>query len=275
MPTKDPFKISDHVADFAEISLRYAELSAKTLDQQTHQLDIPYGELETERLDLILPKTQTRGAPVHMFIHGGYWRAGSKADYSFIAEPIVAAGGIAVLADYSLMPQARMPDLVAQIRRAMEWVKQNIGDFGGEAERITVSGHSAGAHLASYLAASAPHEDRSVPNVKKLILVSGIYDLAPIPKSFLQAEIALTLSEVEHWSPINADHAPDVERIILVGGEETKPFHTQAEELRAILPGSQHTLRTLPGLDHMSIILEMGDPTSEAGRILADVVANS
>lgn len=275
MSTKDPFKISDHVADFAEISFRYAELSAKTLDQQIHQLDVPYGEVEAERLDLILPKTQTRGAPVHMFIHGGYWRAGSKADYSFIAEPIVAAGGIAVLADYSLMPQARMPDLVAQVRRVMDWVKQHIGDYGGDAERITVSGHSAGAHLASYLAASAPQEDRPVPSVKKLILVSGIYDLAPIPKSFLQAEIALTSKEVENWSPIDADHASDVERIILVGGDETKPFHTQAEELRAVLPGSQHSLRTLPGLDHMSIILEMGDPKTAAGRILADAVANS
>lgn len=275
MTMKDPFKIRDHVADFAEISQRYSELSAQTLARHDHRLDLGYGELASERLDLILPKPPASGAPVHIFIHGGYWRAGSKSEYAYIAEPIVAAGGIAVLIDYALLPQARMPDLVAQVRRALAWVASHIGDYGGDPKRITASGHSAGAHLASYLASTAPGEDRLSTDVKTLLLVSGIYDLAPIPESFLQVEISLTPDEVETWSPLDAEHMPDVERILLVGGDETAPFHAQAKALHGILPAAQTALRALPGLNHMSVILEMGDPDSAAGRILAEIVTNS
>lgn len=275
MPTKDPFKISDHVADFAEISKHYSERSAQTLARHPHQLDIPYGNNAAEQLDLIYPKNLTQGAPVHMFIHGGYWRSGSKADYSYMAEPVIASDGIAVLVDYPLMPQARMPQLVAQVRQAMAWVKHHIADHGGDAQRITASGHSAGAHLASYLAATGPQDQEQAQSVQKLVLVSGIYDLAPIPESFLQPEIGLTWSEVENWSPLDAEHDPNVDRIIVVGGNETRPFHTQAEEFQALLPETDGNLRILPGLDHMSIILEMGDPNTDAGQILADIVANS
>jgi arylformamidase len=275
MTTRDPFKISDHVADFAEISQRYADLSSQTLARHSHHLDIAYGIDAAERLDVVLPQSQTQGAPVHMFVHGGYWRAGSKADYSYMAEPIVAAGGIAVVIDYALMPQARMPDLVSQVRRAAEWVTHHIADYGGDAERISVSGHSAGAHLASYLAATAPGEAPQVSRARKLVLISGIYDLAPIPSSFLQPELGLTWKEVENWSPLDADHHPDVERSIIVGGEETGPFHSQAKELQEILSDSACSLCTLATLNHMSIILEMGDPDTAAGHILSDIVANS
>ena len=275
MTLTDPFKIRDHVADFAGISQRYSELSAQTLARRDNRLDLGYGELAAERLDLILPGSPTPGAPVHIFIHGGYWRAGSKAEYAYIAEPVVAAGGIAVLVDYALMPQSRMADLVAQVRRALAWVSSHIADYGGDPARVTASGHSAGAHLASYLASSAPGESGFTTDVKALLLVSGIYDLTPIPDSFLQPEIRLTPGEVRTWSPLDAQHTPDIERILLVGGDETAPFHAQAEALHRILPAGRSSLHSLPGLNHMSVILEMGDPNSAAGQMLAEVVSNS
>jgi arylformamidase len=275
MPTRDPFKISDHVSDFNDISRRYAELSAQTLSRHSHHLDLAYGANAAERLDVILPQTRVQDAPVHMFVHGGYWRAGSKSDYSYMAEPIVAAGGIAVVIDYALMPQARMPELVSQVRRAAYWVDHNISEFGGNAARLSVSGHSAGAHLASYLAATAPGEAPQACRARKLVLISGIYDLAPIPNSFLQPELGLTWKEVEDWSPLDADHHADAGRSIIVGGEETAPFHSQARELQEILSDSDCNLRTLAALNHMSIILEMGNPATAAGQILSDIVANS
>ena len=121
--------------------------------------------------------------------------------------------------------------MMPEMRQAALWVGAHIGEHGGDPARITASGHSAGAHLASYLASLAPHEHGfpAVP-IRSLLLVSGLYDLRPIATSFLQAELSLTPEEVGEWSPCDATPAPGTHVTVAVGKDETEPFHVQAQD---------------------------------------------
>lgn len=274
MRTDDPFRISGHVADFEAIKRGYAEASAATRRRLRNVADLAYGSGEDERLDLFLPP-DPRGAPVHMFVHGGYWRANTKTDYAFVADTVTKAGAIAAVIDYSLMPGARMAMLVDQVRRAARWLAEHVADYGGDASALSASGHSAGGHLAFYLAARGPAEmPPAGPQIRHLLLVSGIYDLRPIPHSFLQAEIGLTQQEVTAFSPVESDLAPGTKLTLAVGAEETAPFQTQARALAARWP-DRATVATLPGLDHMTIMRDLGRPDSAAAQLLTECIAAS
>ncbi len=279
MTRPDPFLIRAAVPDFARFADRYVAASDAVRARHAVLSDMAYGPGARERFDIVLPESPATGAPLHVFVHGGYWRAGRKEDYTFVAAPVVAAGGVAALVEYDLLPGIRMAELVAQLRKAVHWLTGHAKDWGADPSRLTVSGHSAGAHLASYLAATAPHGDplpqtlpQSLP--KSLLLVSGIYDLAPIRDSFLQPELALTEAEAAQWSPLNADHAPGPARTLVVGGVETSPFHTQAQALQRQLPGPA-LLHIEPRLHHMDVVLALGDPDHPLGRHLGEMVAAS
>jgi arylformamidase len=221
----DPFRIRAHVADFDDIVSDIVARSAATRATSPMIADVAYGSDPTETVDLFFPDGPRSNLPVHMFIHGGYWRMFSKRDYSYVADTVTAAGAIAVIVDYALMPSVRMATVVEQVRRAKSWVLNNIAEFGGDAKRLTVSGHSAGAHLSTFLF----NESQTPSGVKAAMLLGGLYDLKPLQSSFLQAEIGITDEEVADFSPMNHVFEMDVAIDIVVGAEETPPFHAQAD----------------------------------------------
>jgi arylformamidase len=104
----DAFRIRGHVANFDDIVADIVARSAATRANLPMQADIAYGDAPTEKLDLFFPADRTTPRPVHMFIHGGYWRSFSKDDYSLVAATVTAAGAVAVIIDYALMPAVRM-----------------------------------------------------------------------------------------------------------------------------------------------------------------------
>lgn len=273
--TEDPFKIRAVVPEFEAIAAEYEVASAETRGRHRHVLDIAYGGEPRQKLDVFVPAGLTGPAPVHIFIHGGYWRAMARQSYHFVAETVLKAGAIAVFPEYTLMPGARMAQLVGEMRQAAMWVGAHIGEHGGDPKRISASGHSAGAHLASYLAALAPHEHGfPATPIRSLLLVSGIYDLRPIATSFLQAELSLTPEEVGEWSPFEATQAPETRITLAVGKDETAPFHLQAQDFAfaAEKRGAQVERFTVSGHNHMTIVRDLGRPESRMGQMLAEAV---
>ena len=125
--------------------------------------------IQPRRLDLFFPPERSGPLPVHLFVHGGYWRMFSKSDYSYIADTITRAGAIAVIVDYALMPSVRMATIVEQATRAKRWVLTNIRSYGGDPDQFTISGHSAGAHLATFLFSGA----RIPSRVRAALLLGG------------------------------------------------------------------------------------------------------
>ncbi|WP_457155853.1 alpha/beta hydrolase, partial [Mesorhizobium sp. P5_C1] len=208
---------------------------------------------------------------VHMFIHGGYWRMFSKRDYSYVAETVTSAGAIAVIVDYALMPAVRMAAIVDQVRRARQWVADHIADYGGDPGRLTVSGHSAGAHLATML-----FDDDSRPSgIRAALLLGGLYDLKPLQTSFLASEIAITDEEVRLFSPISKTCDPTVAVEISVGAHETPPFHNQAAIYADHLEqqGLDVSRTILAAANHMSSVRDLGLAGTDAASLLAHLAA--
>ncbi|MBS9721371.1 alpha/beta hydrolase [Tianweitania sp. BSSL-BM11] len=276
MTRSDPYLIKDFVADFDAIAAEFAARSGALSAKATTRADIAYGASPRETVDLILPDQVSDGAPLHVFVHGGYWRSGNKENYRFVAAPVLAVGGICALVEYDLMPGQRLPVLVDQVRRAVCWLRDNARSFGADPDRITVSGHSAGAHLSSYLAATGPNETKAprLPDLRGLLLVSGIYDLSGIPDSFLRDEAAMTHEEAASWSPLSSSHHAGPPRILAFGGAETAPFHDQAGALHQKLQSQNLPLDLMevPEHNHMSVMLELGDPDQPLGRRLSNLV---
>lgn len=263
----DPFRIRAHVPEFDIISEGYRQASDAARARWFARTDVAYGPGAQDRLDLFFPDRADAERPIHIFIHGGYWRANRKEDYAFVANTVCASGSIAAIVEYDHLPAQRMASLVEQLRRAAFWLKQNAASFGGSPDAISASGHSAGAHLAFYLAARGPFETAPPPVIaRSLFLVSGIYDLKPITSSFLQAEIYLDDDEVSAWSPLTSTPEAGTSMTIAVGERETLPFHEQAGLLaKAISPSSPPVL--IADADHMSIMRDMGDASSPLGSL--------
>ena len=267
MSETDPFRIRGHVPEFDVISEGYRRVSDIARRTWASQADISYGPTTPERLDLFFPTNRTEAAPIHVFIHGGYWRANTKDDYAFVANTVCAAGSIAAVLGYGRLPEHRMSSLVGQVRRASHWLQANAASFGGDPLRMSASGHSAGAHLAFFLAARG-HSEMSTPlaAVKSLLLVSGIYDLGPIATSFLQPELQLNADEIAQWSPITSPSAPGSRLSIAVGGHETLPFRDQAVALGGTASPVVKPL-LVEDANHMTIVRDMGIAGSAMGSV--------
>ncbi|SMQ85389.1 arylformamidase [Devosia lucknowensis] len=257
----DLFRTRDHVPEFEDYVAQYAQRSAQTRSRLRADLDVAYGAGADERLDLFFPPRLDGPAPVHLFVHGGYWRMFGKGDFSFVADTVTAAGAIAAVMDYSLMPAVRMETIVAQVKSAARWLVANAGSFGGEGARLSMSGHSAGAHLCATLLA-----DAGAPRPRGCLLLSGVYDIAPLRQSFLDPLIGITAAEAAAFSPLHLPIDTTADIRILVGERETAPFHDQAAALAARLG---RPVQTIAGADHMSVALDLGNPDTSVGRALA------
>ncbi len=269
----DLYRIRDYVPDFERFVSEFRDRSARTILTLKSRRNVAYGKAAGAHLDLYFPEATGSPLPIHIFVHGGYWRAFSKEDYAYIADTVIGAGAIAAIIDYSLMPKARMADLVEQVQRACQWLAEHAPDFGGDADRMTISGHSAGGHLAAMASLPGAGDYR----LRAALLVSGLYELAPLAASYLQPELHLTTEEVEGFSPLRFP-ANSAERFVLaVGAHETKPFHDQAEDYLRHLrrEACDAELISLAGEHHMSIVLSLGTPGTECAKLLERMIVEN
>lgn len=276
MAETDPFNVAAIIPDFEAQFDDFRASSNATRRTLRNRLDIPYGPARRQRLDLFFPPGEADGLPVHMFIHGGYWRNQVKEDYAVLADGITAAGAVAAIVEYTLMPDVRMANLVRETREAIAWLADNAADFGGDPAKLSASGHSAGGHLVTYLASHSPHEHAfPATPLRAVASLSGIFDLRPITTSYLQPELHLMPEEVAHWSPIEAVPSPNTHYQIIVGHDETPPFHQQAQDFAYVLDrhGVSHERFTAPGKSHMSVLRDFARPGTPTWEVLRDVIA--
>lgn len=235
--------------------------------------EVSYGAGANERLDLYA--TSVPGAPIHVYIHGGAWRAQSKDDGAFVAETMTAAGMHFVVPEFDKLPDVRMPVMVDQLIGALRWVYQNAGTFGGNREQILLSGHSSGAHLAAVLATLDWRAyDLPADLLSGLVCISGAYDLEPVLLSARRSYIDLTASEADWLSAPRHVSAIRCPVRVLVGEKETPEFIRQAHAFAEILSadGKLQDFVEVPGCNHFEIFGQMGDPGSQVfGAIAASL----
>ena len=120
---------SGKVANAAEYLVRYPGESARARDQLQARLDLRYGPHAGETLDLFLPDGDGPW-PVHVFVHGGYWRALAKEDFSFVARAFQPVGVLVAVVNYALIPTVDMDELVRQVRASVAWLHRNVAALG-------------------------------------------------------------------------------------------------------------------------------------------------
>jgi arylformamidase len=135
------------VSNALEVIQRYAERSARTRARLEHRANVLYGSAPDEVLD-IFPAAPSAGH-VQVFVHGGAWKNFTKDDYSFPADAFVPAGVHTVVVNFTNLPSIRLPEMVDQVRRSLEWIYRNARSFGGDPDKLYLSAQSSGAHLSA------------------------------------------------------------------------------------------------------------------------------
>ena len=199
-----------------------------------------------------------------VFVHGGYWRSLDKADHSFIAPAFVAAGAAVVVPNYALCPAVSVEHIVLQMVAALVWVHRHAREFGGDPARITVVGHSAGAHLAAMLLSCRWRQvasDLPAHLVGGAMGISGLYDMEPLRLApYLQTDLRLTVAAVRRLSPAYFPR-PGPKFYALVGLDESDEFLRHNQLIRdAWGPTTVPVCETLPGRNHFTILRGLAEP---------------
>jgi len=257
--------VPDHPRWFA----RYAELSAAACAKLGPRLDLRYGPGPKETLDLFLPRGPARATFV--FIHGGYWRSLDKADFSFVAVPLVAQGIAVANVNYDLCPDVPIATIVGECQRAVAWLAREGSAQGVPAGRIVIGGHSAGGHLAAMLLATDWAGLRIAGDpIAGAVSLSGVHDLAPLLLSSYNADLRLDAAEAARMSPVNLMPRTRAPLLIAVGADETSEFLRQSRILWDRWPGNRpagtNAPLMVPQRNHFSVVGDYADADSELTR---------
>lgn len=210
--------------DFAERAVVWAQRSRAVYANARAERELAYGTEPRQRIDFI--HCGVRGRPTFAFIHGGYWQWNDKADHAFVGEGLLDLGVNLALIEYSLAPSVRVRDIVRETNAAIGWLKARLISRFDAAQTLVICGHSAGGHLAAMGA--------EMPGVHGALLVSGIYDLAPIRACYLNAALDLDAAEIDELSPIRRS-PPAVPIRVAFGDRELSELVRQSTDYAAHL----------------------------------------
>jgi len=249
------------VPNHAEVFAGYEALSRRARLNRPCYLDVAYGDDALETLDIFPAAGPARA--VLTFIHGGYWRSRDKGDFSFLAEAACPAGFTLAVLNYALCPQVGIEHIVRQMLKAHAWVYRNIADYGGSPESMLVAGHSAGAHLAAMMAACdwQRHESGLPPDlVRGVLAISGIYDLVPLQRTSMNADLRLDDNAARVASPVTYRPARSVPLIAAVGARESSEFRRQSALLGEHWPHCRCERLEVAEADHFTILQHLARP---------------
>lgn len=244
--------------------------SEQALRELKRIADVAYGPTLIERLDIYPAKEPN--APIAVFIHGGYWFDArlTKETYIWTAKGFNAHGVTTIVIDYAVCPAVTIDEIVRQCRAALAWIYRNAGDFGGDRERIYVTGNSAGGHLTAMLALTDWEGVYGLPAklMKGGCPISGLYELEPFPYSWLQPKIQLTGQQVRRNSPLFHVRRTGIPLLVSWGAEESREFWRQSESFAQAWGEAGNPVELYPqsGANHHRANAGFGDPDSELCR---------
>ncbi len=270
------------VPDYARHFAQWAEASDDARAAHACHLDIAYGDSAMEKLD-VFPSSQVaakKGAPVVVFIHGGYWRSLDKSDHSFIAPAFTNQGACVVVPNYALCPAVTVPQIIMQMVKALAWTYRNAQRYGGDPQRITVIGHSAGGHLATMLLGCDWHTyapDLPANLVKNAMSISGLYDLEPVMHTpFLKDSLRLTPEHVLLSSPAWLPRPRQGKLYTLVGAQESAEFlrHNNMMQ-KAWGKATVPVCETIASRNHFSVLEDLCAPWQRLHQLATKLVLSA
>ena len=253
-----------------DITRRNAQKSEAAVARLGAPQRLAYGTGEMEKLDLF--PTKKANAAIHIHIHGGRWRQGTAAATAYQSEMFVDAGAHFITLDFNNVIETKgdLTILAEQVRRATAWVYRNSAKFSGDPNRIYVSGHSSGAHLAAVVLTTDWRQDFNLPAnvVKGALFASGMYELQPVSLSARSSYVNFTPQVLQQLSPQRHLDKLTAPVIVAHGTAETPEFQRQAKEFAAAAKaaGKSVELILLEGYNHFEVLESMGNPYGMLGR---------
>jgi arylformamidase len=207
-------------------------------------------------------------APLHVFVHGGYWQELSKDEAAFAAPGFLAAGAGFAAVNYGLAPMRSLSEMVSAVRRAIWWLSANAWQWHLDGSRLYVSGTSAGAHLVAMALLPGWVPDGRHPSelISGVTLLSGIYDLEPLVNTYINDALGLTESSAIENSPLRWLPHRLPETIASRGGGETRAFvHEHSRLLSALASRTRVRNVVCAERNHFDLPFDLSNPSSALG----------
>ena len=235
---------------------------------------LAYGGKPRQKLDVYKPRHAAK-APVLVFFYGGSWQGGSRDLYPFVGASLAAQGIVTIVPDYSIFPPALFPMFVEDAARAVRFACESAAQWGGDAERLVLMGHSAGAHIAAMLSFD-PQWLRQVglnsrTDLAAFVGLAGPYDFLPIESRTLRTIFG------------GADRA-ETQPISFVTGKEPPSLLITARRDRLVSPGNSRRMaakihahggvveeRTYGGVGHLTLIGAFAPGLRALAPVMRDV----
>jgi arylformamidase len=230
-----------------EVIRRYAAASDSVRAKLGEPETLAYGPTEVEALD-VYGGGRDR---ILAFVHGGAWTRMGRRPSAFAAETFTGAGATYAVLGFGLLPSITLPEMVAQVRRALEFLHEKLAP-----RRLVLVGHSSGAHLAACALTRVSFVDGA-------LLVSGVYNLLPVRLSARNAYMRLDERLEHEYSPIR--HAARIACPVAVAcAEKDGPeFLRQSKEFAESL---STPLLVGEGMNHFEIAESLADRNSALAR---------
>ncbi|KAF0136290.1 MAG: hypothetical protein FD152_1064 [Xanthobacteraceae bacterium] len=223
-------------------------------------LDQPYGTGERHRYDLFPAPSPRPGAPILLFIHGGYWQALDKASFSHMAAGANAHGLDVAVLSYDLCPQVKLAVIVDNVIACIRALRARTG------RRVLPFGHSAGGHLTACMAAADwPGIGEAADIIAAAMPVSGLFHLAPLVPTFVNKAMGMDAGEAAALSPLVWTPPRGLRVTAVVGGDESAEYHRQTRTLVECwgVLGAETREIIVPGANHFTIVGPFADPASD------------
>ena len=227
---------------------------------------VAYGPGEREVMDLF---EAAPGAPIAVFLHGGYWQALGREWFSGIAPSLLANGVSLAIPSYDLAPQVRLGRILSQVRNAVEAVR----DLSPTRTRPVVFGHSAGGHMAACMLSEG--------RAGAAVAISGVFDLAPLIETSLNAALGLDAREAAalspiHWPVPNGSTPGGTVLDCIVGGDESAEFIGQSRMMADLWGGQgvQTRFEAVEGANHFTVLEPLFENDSAMTRRIANLACN-
>lgn len=236
---------------------------------------VAYGADPRQTLDIWAPKrSDGKPLPVVVFFYGGGWSEGAAVDYGFAGAAYAGRGFIAVVPDYRLVPSVRFPAFVEDGASAVKWVRENIGRYGGDPDRVTIAGHSAGAYIGAMLTLDQRYlRNAGVdPNsVRAAALLSGPFDFHPFTETRGRNAFGAWPNPAE-TQPVSFARA-DAPPMLLVHGTADRvvlPYNSRRLAERLQQAGAPVTLRLYQDVNHVDTVVSLAGTFRGRTPALAD-----
>lgn len=235
--------------------------------------DVFYGPDVRQGLDIYGPAAEGPH-PVIVFFYGGSWASGRRQDYGFAARALASRGFVVVVPDYRLVPGHAFPDFVVDGAAALRWTSANVARHGGDASRIAVMGHSAGAHIALMLALD-PRWLAAENPIRAAVGLAGPYDFLPFEPGGAADQAFGHVKNLKSTQPISFAGPGKPPVLLLQGEDDDTVYPHNAKNLTAALQaaGSKAEMKLYPGLGHIGIVLALSKPFRSKARVLDDATA--